>query len=258
MSSVRLRDPSWGAAPSVIGLVIGGVAAIAIGALLHAGIALGGGAGFLVLSVHQLRALAGARRELGRRAGVQRPEQLPALGLDHAQVVAIPEVVATRYVTVAVDAARRGDFALADDAIRLVERGLVGRRDLRLLAAARALVSLGLGDEERAARLAVLAVPTRSAELDARLGRSVVTRAWSSTPRLAAIDRAWAEAGVLGSRDDVLGRLRRLLRVRLDPTLIDELPPREAELLAEEARGVADDELAARLRIRAARSRGYR
>lgn len=257
MSSLTLREPPWAGAASVVGLVLGGVAAIAVGALLHAAVAIGGGAGFLVLSAHQLRALGRARRELARRAAAA-PAALPPLRLDHGEVLAIPEVVATRYVTVAIDAARRGDFALADDAIRHVERDLVASADLRLLAAARALVCLGLGDEERAARLAVLAVPTRSEALDARLARSVVSRTWSSTARLAAVDRAWAEAGVLASRDDVLGRLRRLVRVRVDPALVDELPPREAALLAEEARAMDDGELAARLRARAARSRGYR
>jgi hypothetical protein len=257
MSTLGLREPPWAGAASVLGLALGGLAAITVGALLHAQVAAFGGAAFVLLSLHQLRALARARRELARRAAATAGE-LPAIGLDHAEVVAIPEVVATRYVAVAVDAARRGDLALADDAIRRVERALVARDDLRLLAAARALVCLGLGDEERAARLAVLAVPTRSDELDARLARSVVARAWAEPPRLAAIDRAWAEAGVLASRDDVLGRLRRLCRVRLDPSLVDEIAPREAELLAEEARAMDDHELAGRLRGRAARSRGYR
>lgn len=168
-----------------------------------------------------------------------------------------PTAVALRRLAAAVDGTRRGRFAEASDLLAMIPAALLRADETRLAAGARAMVSLGLGDSSRAAEVGAGAVPTGSDEMDAALGRAMVTTAWREPARLAAIDRAWEEAGVGIQGNQALERLRRLMRVRLDPPQLLALGHEEARELGDEALAIGDDTLAMELAVRA-RSSTYR
>jgi hypothetical protein len=168
-----------------------------------------------------------------------------------------PSAVTLNALAAAIDSARRGRFAEANDLCRLVQRDLLHPAEARLLDATRAMVSLGLGDRRRAAQQAAAALPTGCAEIDATVGRAILAEAWMVEERLRAIDAAWGAAGVGEACDDVLPRLRALVRARLDPPSIAALPAVAAQELADEARALGDLELASELAARG-RSGAYR
>jgi hypothetical protein len=169
-----------------------------------------------------------------------------------------PTATALRKLAVAVDAARRGDARVAQEAVGDIDRQRLRPDEMRLLDAVRAVVSIHLGERERAARQAVLAMPTGSPDLDRLLGRTVFAEAWGSRARLRAIDAAWGRAGIRLGGDQTLSRLRRLLRIRLRNDEIDALPPDEARALSAEAEAIGDDELARDLDAASRRPRAYR
>jgi hypothetical protein len=158
----------------------------------------------------------------------------------------------------AIDAARRGRYGDAHALVPRIDRKLLRTEEARLLEAVRGMVSLGLGDDRRAAELAVSALPTGAEELDRCLGRALVGNAWAYPERLSRIDDAWAAAGVADEGPDALPRLRRLVRIRLAATPVEALPSEEARELGEEARAVGDHELASDLDVRARLPSGYR
>jgi hypothetical protein len=169
-----------------------------------------------------------------------------------------PTAVALRHLAVAVDAARRGQVRSAQEQVGQIDRTRLRPNELRLLDAVRAVVSLHLGERARAARQAVLALPTGSPDLDQLLGRTVFADAWQSRPRLSAIDDAWERAGVRVGGDQALSRLRQLLRVRLEAEALDDLRPEDARSLAAEAEAIGDAELARDLHVASRQGRAYR
>jgi hypothetical protein len=206
--------------------------------------------GWLLPLVLLLFALAAARSVLTARTRVWRaaclelddPRQSPEA--DSARPLLPPSAIALHRLAVAVDDVRRGRYAAATEALPQIDRDLLRSEENQLLDAVRALISLGLGDSQRAARQAVAALPTGSEELDSRLGRTVVTEAWKDPARLLAIYDAWERAGLHHDRKGALGRLQRLTRLRIDTSALDHLHAEEARDLADEARAIGDDDLA--------------
>lgn len=214
-----------------------------------------GAVALVVIALVAARQVTAARAALWRAAclSLDHPWQKPSTLLPGGG----PTEQSLRQLAAALDAVRRADFATAQSAIACVERPLLLEEEAQLLDAAHAMISLGLGESERAAQRAVVALPTGSEDLDTSLGRTMIASAWRDAVRLRAIDGAWGRAGI--GRDDVepLGRLRRLVRVRLDPNQMDTLGREDAKALSDEARAVGDDELAAELESRA-RPTAYR
>ncbi len=196
------------------------------------------------------RVWAAARLPLGD------PKQRPSDRADERLMA--PTALALRRLALAVDAARRGRYGEANDWYPTVPRELLRPEELALLEAVRAMVSLGLGDDRRAARQAILALPTGSDEMDRSLGRAVIADAWRDPDRLGAIDRAWGEAGVDADGTGTLPVLRRLVRVKVDAEALDAVAPADARALSDEARAIGDDDLAGELDYRARRSQTYR
>jgi hypothetical protein len=169
-----------------------------------------------------------------------------------------PTAIALNRLALATDAARRGRYVEASEHAGVVARELLRPEEIALLEAVRSMVSLGLGDVHRAAQLAVLALPTGGDDIDTALGRAVVADAWADKARLAAVDSAWSDAGVETAGPGTLPRLRRLVRVRIDESLVEHLRPADAAALSDEARAIGDDDLAAELGAVARRSGTYR
>jgi hypothetical protein len=138
-----------------------------------------------------------------------------------------------------------------------IDRELLRPEEVHLLEAVRAIVSLGLGDPHRAAQQAAVALPTGSDDLDAHLGRTLVADAWSDRARLRATLTAWNRVGVGGSTASPLGRLEKLVRVRIEPRDIERVSSADARALADEARLLGDEDLATELDARA-RTTAYR
>jgi hypothetical protein len=160
-----------------------------------------------------------------------------------------PTASSLRQLAAAVRAVRRGRYADANALVPTIHRDLLRSEELQLLDAVSAMISASAGATGRAAQQAVAALPTGSDDLDAWLGRAVVTDAWNDPDRLVAIQRAWEHAGV---KDGPLLRLRSLVRIRIDADCMEDLPGAEARELSDEARAIGDEELASEL---AARSR---
>lgn len=158
---------------------------------------------------------------------------------------------------VALDDARRGRFAAAHEALPRINRALLRADEARLLDAVRALISLGLGDTHMAAQQALTAIPTGSDELDANLGRALITDSWHRPDRLRVIEAAWDRAGISSDQDSTLARLHRLTRLRIDARLLQNVNVSDARTLSTEARAVGDEDLAADLEARA-RASAYR
>jgi len=208
-------------------------------------------AALLAVAVSSAREVTRARDALWRAAclPLDAPRQAPnpsaALGLLPRTAVALHRLAA------AVDDVRRSNYADAEARVSTIERGLLRREETHLLEAARAMISLGLGDTTRAAQQAVVALPTGSEALDATLARVVLTEAWGAPDRLRAIERAWREACVPADGASALARLTQLTRLRIDARAIDDLGAAEARDLVVEARALGDDDLAAELDARA-------
>ena len=240
------------------------VAGLAVLALLSlVGLADAGARGLLPTAALVALALLFARDVLVARETVWRAARLPLDDPRQRPVRVVgdrfwaPTAVALQRLAASIDSARRGRFAEASDILALIDPVLLRADETRLAHAARAMVSLGLGEKNRAAQQAALAVPSGSDELDASLGRVMLSAAWDQRERLLAIENAWEAAGIGTVGDHALERLRRLLRVRLDERRIAELGHDEATELREEAEAVGDTTLAAELVLRS-RSGTYR
>lgn len=192
-------------------------------------------------SIQVLRARAALFR--AARAPLTDPKQRPALsGLD------LPPTARSLYqLANAVDRARRGETIEASTTLDRVDRDRLRPPEIRLFFAARALVSLSLADGRRAAHDAARALPTGCDDLDFQLGRALVADAWSDAERLMRIDESWASEGVAPGVKDALPRLRAIMRLRIDPTVLDGVASWDAKALADEARAVGDEALAADL-----------
>lgn len=204
-----------------------------------------------MLAVQATRAVLDARAAVWRAAALDLddPAQPPPAGA--APWLAPPTANALRALAVVIDAARRERYAIALERLRDVKRAALRPDEARLLDAARALLSLGLGDPARAAQQAILALPTGIDAIDARLGRVVLADAWRSPARIEAIERAWRSALRGGATSEALSRLLSLSRLRLLPDALEALDPAEARALSAEAWAIGEQELAAALEARA-------
>ncbi len=161
-----------------------------------------------------------------------------------------PTSAALHALTRAVTFARLGRFLDATATLDLVDTSRLREDEERLLAATRAMVSLGLGEFKLAAEQARRALPTLSEDIDEQLGRALIAEAWRDPERLRSIDEAWAESGVSCGMRFALPRLRAVVRLRIDETALDATEPWEAKALADEARAIGDEALAADLEAR--------
>lgn len=219
-------------------------------------------AGFLLpailfgIAIAASREVAAARDELWRAAclPLSAPGQRPA---SPRRQLSPPTAAALLVLADVVDRVRRGRYADANDLLPRVDRGMLRDEERHLYDAAVAMISLGIGDAKRAAQKAVIALPTGSDDLDQRLGRAVIADAWRTSDRLDAIARAWRRAGVDEQSGTPLAKLSKLMRVRIDDSLLDKLSTDEARALSEEARAIGDADLAAELDVRTHR-RAYR
>jgi hypothetical protein len=173
---------------------------------------------------------------------------------DVAGRILAPTAVSLYRLAEAVVAVRLGRYVIASEQVPLIQRDLLRPEEAQLFEAVRAMISMGLGSTQRAAQQAVAALPTGSDELDTCLGRTLVADAWNDSGRLAAIQRAWDQAGVSAGP---LARLRSLVRIRLDASRIEAIETPEARELSDEARAIGDDELASELDARS-RPAAYR
>ncbi len=194
-------------------------------------------------SVQVLRARATLWR--AARGKLDDPSQPPPAGRDDHDVA--PTTLALVRLARAVNEARRGAFLDASHTLDTVDRGRLRPDEERLFDATRALVALGAGDTARAAQHAAKALPTTSEDIDAHLGRTLVADAWADADRLRALDDGWAAQGVTSGTRRPLPRLRAIVRLRIDTSAIEALEPWEAKELADEARAVGDEALAADL-----------
>jgi len=161
-----------------------------------------------------------------------------------------PTVAALWRLARAVDEVRRGKFVDAADTLENLDRLRLRPDEERLLDGTRAMISLGLGDPHRAAQLAARALPTSSEDIDIHLGRALVSEAWSDPATLRTIDEGWAARGVLPGVRDALPRLRAIVRVRIETEAAAGLEAWEAKALADEARALGDETMAADLEAR--------
>ncbi|WP_437903676.1 hypothetical protein WME95_34840 [Sorangium sp. So ce327] len=212
---------------------------------------------FFALAVKATRAVLDARASLWRAAALdlEDPAQRPRAGAD--PWFSPPTARVLRALAAVIDAARRERYAAALERLPSVDRAALRPDEARLLEAARALLSLGLGDPARAAQQAIVALPTGIDAIDARLGRVVIADAWKSPARLEAIDRAWRQELQGGVASEALERLLSLSRLRFAPHALEALQPVEARALSAEAWSIGEEELAAALESRA-RSGVYR
>jgi hypothetical protein len=211
---------------------------------------------FLVLAALAARTVIAVRAELWRAARLELHDPRQKPGALAAGWLMGSTAGALGSLALAVNAVRRGELVEANDHMQFIDRLLLRPEEARLLDAVRAMISLGMGDRERAAQQAVAALPTGSEPLDEALGRVAVAEAWDSPTRLKAMDAAWKAEGVAFDMEDPLGRLHRLVRLRVEGG-IDALRAEEARALCDEARAIGDDLLAVELEARA-RSSTYR
>ncbi|WP_437924891.1 hypothetical protein WMF37_38585 [Sorangium sp. So ce291] len=203
------------------------------------------------LSVQAARAVLDARAAVWRAAALdlEDPAQRPGERAD--SWLSPPTARVLRALADVIDAARRERYAIALERLPYVDRAALRPDEVRLLDAARALLSLGLGDPARAAQQAIVALPTGIDAIDARLGRVVLADAWKSPARLEAIDRAWRRELQGGVTSEALERLLSLSRLRLVPHALEALRPADARELSAEAWSIGEEELAAALESRA-------
>lgn len=236
------------------------------GALFLLGLTLSqrfGLAGWLFPGIVLAGAALGAREVTSARTTLRRAAQLPLDDprqrpepVDPAAKLG-PTAAALHRLAAAVDDARRARHAAANEAIPTIVRALLRPEEGRLLDAVRAMISLGLGDTRTAAQLAVAALPTGAEEIDAYLGRAVITEAWNEPAQLRVIQADWDSKGIAPDQDGTLARLHRLTRLRIDERLLDGVGAAEARALSSEARAVGDENFAADLEARA-RESAYR
>ena len=226
-------------------LLLGAFLVVRWGPVGHIGPAL-----LLLVCVQPAREVLEARRRLWRAACApldarsQRPDDL------QGKVLGVT-ALSLRQLAIAVASVRCGRFDLATDTLRLVDAQKLRQEERQLLDAAKAMVLIGLGDGHEAARKVEHALPTGSSELDACLGRTLITDAWRNTAHLISIDAAWSRAG---ARSPALRRLQRIVRLRIDPRLLDGVSRDEARALSDEAGALGDKDLAAALAVRAQKS----
>lgn len=145
-----------------------------------------------------------------------------------------------RALTILVDRVRHGDHAGAEELVREVDRDLLRPEELALLDAARSLIlAVGLGGAGRVARRAVL-----GADADVSFARTLFAGAWRDGDRLVALLGAWPAAP---AQRGTYARLPRLARLASAPEDLRGVERAEARELAEEARALGDDGLAAEL-----------
>lgn len=209
--------------------------------------------GLLVLAVAAARQVAAARNALWRAACLALDERGQRPASASGRVLA-PTATSLVRLAEAVDLVRRAQYAEANDRVPQIQRDLLRPEEGQLLDAVRAMISIGLGSPGRAARQAVIALPTGSDDLDTCLGRTLLADAWHDASRLLAIQGAWARAGV---QHGPLARLSSLALLRIDQDALDRVEPPLARDLADEARAIGDDALAAELDARS-RSTAYR
>jgi hypothetical protein len=210
----------------------------------------------LVIAALAAKTVGALRDELWRAASLKldNPRQRPKI-TGPAWLMG-PTASALGSLALAVNAVRRGELVEANDLTPLIDRHLLRPEEARLLDAVRAMISLGMGEKQRAAQQAFAALPTGSPPLDEALGRVAVADAWHSPTRLRAIDSAWEAEGVGDDLTAPMGRLHRLVKLRIEGG-IETLPPEEARALCDEARAIGDDLFAVALEARA-RSSTYR
>lgn len=208
-------------------------------------------AALLLLAVGAARAVERARAALWRAAALalDDPAQRPGPGPD--ALVAVPAAKMLTTLAAVIDAVRRERYAVALERLPYVERAALRPDEARLLDAARALISLGLGDPVRAAQQAIVALPTGIDEIDARLGRVVLADAWNNPARLRVIHRAWQKERRGGATSEALERLMSLSQLRFKPGAVEALTRDEARALAADAWAIGEEELAAMLEARA-------
>ncbi len=242
--------------PIVAGLVVTVVALVLAVALGPRGLL---PLGFLVVAVFAAARDVFVARDALWQASIREldaPGQAPTWSGD-ARLTA-PTAVALHRLASAVDHARRGAYGEASELVRAIDRDRLRPGELRLLAAVRAIVSTGLGDDVRAAQHAAIALPTGSDAVDATLGRLLLARAWDDPARLRVLEAAWGRAGVMLRDAGSLPELRRLTRLRIDPGTDREIDAEDATTLAAHARAIGDDGLAVELELRARPSAAYR
>lgn len=191
-----------------------------------------------------------ARKALWRaaRADLARPGDALEPRADHGDLA--PTALTLHTLAKAVGEARRGKFLDASITLRKVDPTRLRDDEERLFDATRAMVSLGLGERRRAADQAVAALPTTVTDIDAELGRTVIAEAWRDPDRLREIDEVWAAQGVIAGTRHPLPRLRAIVRLRIDADAREGLESWEAKVLADEARAIGDEALAADLESR--------
>lgn len=176
------------------------------------------------------------------------PAQAPRSSGDDRDLA--PTATTLNRLAQAIDEARRGSFLDASHTLTKVDRRRLRPDEERLLEATRAMVSLGLGEPDRAALQAVRALPTTSDEIDLQLGRTVVAELWNDPARLRALDETWAERGVPTGMKLPLPRLRAIVKLRIGRDGLDALESWEAKTLADEARAIGDENMASDLEAR--------
>jgi hypothetical protein len=150
--------------------------------------------------------------------------------------------------------ARAGDTIAAEVALARVDRCDLGPWESRVVDAVRALVSVEVADEIRAAQLVPLALPTGDLAVDRALAAVAVRAAWDDERRLSVLGRGVTAAGA--HLDDV-GALCSLRSDELRGHL-EVLPPACPPEVVDRARDVGDDRFADLLASLAARRGVYR
>jgi len=209
--------------------------------------------GLLLLAVSAARQVSRARHDLWRAACLTLDDRGQRPASVRGQILA-PTAASLARLAEAVDHVRRAQYAEASEILPEIHRDLLRPEEAQLLDAVRAMISIGLGATSRAARQAVIALPTGSDDLDACLGRTLLADAWHDPFRLHAIHSAWSRAGV---QQGPLARLSDLVLLRIDVDALDRVEAPDARALADEARAVGDDALAAELDARS-RPTAYR
>jgi Arc/MetJ-type ribon-helix-helix transcriptional regulator len=202
--------------------------------------------GLLALAVAGARQVAAAREAVWRAACFPLDARRQQPDLYSGRVLATT-ALSLLLLALAVDQVRRGRFADASDVVARIHADLLRPEERQLLEAVRAMISIGLGSSDRAAKQAVRALPTGSEDLDTTLGRTLLADAWDDPDRLHAIQAAWARAGVTRGP---LAKLAALTRVRIDTSALEHVAAQEARDLADEARAIGDEMLAAELEAR--------
>ena len=151
-------------------------------------------------------------------------------------------------------AVRAKDAIGAEVALGHVRRVELGAWELRVFDAVRALASVEVADDARAAALAPLALPTGDFAVDRALALVAVRTAWDNPRRLSALALGLRRAGPHLAD---LGALSSLRGGELDGTL-DALPADCPPEVAARARDVGDERFADLLASLAARRGVYR